>query len=382
MKLRIFVAHPSVLLTDHRPHGDGLVAFGFIRGLAARGHELHVAAQAVDLRAPLPANVHVYPLGAGRAPAPADRLVFMWQMRGLYRRLARQAPFDLAHQLNPVDVGLSLALADARLPLVLGPYVPEWPGYPKPGGPLLRPAVTRLNRALRSAQQRRATSVLLSSPAAASRLALNGADGLQIRELPPGIDDSAWAPGDGTESQDVLFLANLEVRKGIHVAIDAFARVSRRLPQARLYIGGRGPELQAVQRRLRGSPELERVELLGHIPRERAISAMQASSVFCLPSYGEPFGMTALEAMACAKPVVATDAGGVGYLVSDRGGRKVSPGDSAALADALCELLGDAGLRRSMGEHNRRLVEQRYAWSRVIDRLEDIYAEALRAPRR
>ena len=236
MKLRIFVAHPSVLLTDHRPHGDGLVAFGFIRGLAARGHELHVAAQEVDLAASLPANVHVYPVS--RAPAPMDRLVFMWEMRRLYRRLAQRAPFDLAHQLNPVDVGLSLALAGARLPLVLGPYVPEWPGYPKPGGPLLRPAVTRLNRALSGAQQRRATSVLLSSPAAASRLALDGADGLHIRELPPGIDDSAWAPGNDTEGQDVLFLANLEVRKGIHVAIDAFARVSRRLPEARLR--GRG----------------------------------------------------------------------------------------------------------------------------------------------
>ena len=47
--LRIFVAHPSALLTDHRPHGDGLVAYGFIRGLAERGHELHVAAEEVDL---------------------------------------------------------------------------------------------------------------------------------------------------------------------------------------------------------------------------------------------------------------------------------------------------------------------------------------------
>ena len=61
--LRIFVAHPSALLTDHRPHGDGLVAYGFIRGLAERGHELHVAAEEVDLREPPPPNVHVYLAG-------------------------------------------------------------------------------------------------------------------------------------------------------------------------------------------------------------------------------------------------------------------------------------------------------------------------------
>jgi hypothetical protein len=47
-RLRIFVAHPSEMLTDHVPHGDGLVAFSYLSRLAARGHELHVAAQGVE----------------------------------------------------------------------------------------------------------------------------------------------------------------------------------------------------------------------------------------------------------------------------------------------------------------------------------------------
>jgi hypothetical protein len=52
--LNIFVPHCSDLLTDHRPHGDGLVAYGFIRHLSERGHNLYIAAQEVDLRDPLP----------------------------------------------------------------------------------------------------------------------------------------------------------------------------------------------------------------------------------------------------------------------------------------------------------------------------------------
>jgi glycosyltransferase involved in cell wall biosynthesis len=103
--------------------------------------------------------------------------------------------------------------------------------------------------------------------------------------------------------------------------------------------------------------------------------------VYCLPSYGEPYGMTALEAMACARPVVATAAGGLQHMVPDDGGRKVPPGDPAALAGALRELLADPALRRSMGERNRAEVEQRFAWSRVGDRLEQIYAEAVSARR-
>ena len=362
------------MLTDHMPHGDGLVAFGFIRELAARGHDLHVAAQRVDLTEQLPENVRLHVLGESRAPAPLDRLAFMRRLRRLYRSLEAERPFDVAHQLNPVDVGLSLALAGARAPLVLGPYVPDWPGYPKPGGQLARPVVLQVNRAITGAQQRRATTALLSTPAAASRLAAP----IHACELPHGIDASAWVPGEATGGLDVLFLANLEVRKGIHVLLDAFPRLVRRLPEARLLIAGGGPELGAVRERIASSPDLERVELLGHVPRERVMVTMQACAVYCLPSDEEPFGMTALEAMACAKPVVGTDTGGLAYLVTDEGGRSVPPRDPEALADALFTLLADAELRRAMGAHNRRLVEERYAWPRVVDRLEDAYREAMR----
>jgi L-malate glycosyltransferase len=381
MALRLLLVAPIALLTDFKPHGDGLVAFGFIRELAARGHDLQVAAQRVELRDALPPNVELHVLGPGGAPAPLDRLGFMWRLRRLYDRLERRAPFSAVHQLNPVDAGLSLALTDLRAPLVLGPYVPDWPGFPKPGGRLARPAVVRANRMIRAAQQRRATTLLLSTPAAASRLATEPSGNPHVREISPGIDDRAWVPGGETAEQDVLFLANLEVRKGIHVALDAFERLAPRLPAARLTVAGRGPELEAVRRRIRSSPALERVELLGHVPREQVMATMQKSDVYCLPSYDEPFGMSALEAMACAKPVVATASGGLAHLVPDEGGRKVPPGDPGALAEALHDVLADAERRRAMGRHNRQVVEQRYAWARVVDRLEEAYEEAMRAPR-
>jgi len=104
---------------------------------------------------------------------------------------------------------------------------------------------------------------------------------------------------------------------------------------------------------------------------------MQGCAVYCLPSFGEPFGMSALEAMACARPVVATRAGGLQHLVDDDGGYTVPPGDAAALATALAALLADPGKRARMGQHNRRRVEEHYAWPRVTDRLEDAYGEAL-----
>jgi glycosyltransferase involved in cell wall biosynthesis len=203
-----------------------------------------------------------------------------------------------------------------------------------------------------------------------------------MRELPHGIDDRIWRPPPPAPAlQTVLFLANLEVRKGIHVLLDAFEALAPRLPDARLLVAGDGPESDVVRRRIRESPALARVELLGHVDRTRVLALMQSCDVYCLPSYGEPFGMTALEAMACGRPVVATAAGGLQHLVPDAGGRKVPPGNAAALADALAEVLGDADLRRAMGACNRKVVEERFAWSRVGDRLEQLYEEAIDAER-
>jgi glycosyltransferase involved in cell wall biosynthesis len=374
VNLRLLVLSPSDLLTDYKPHGDGLVAFGFIRELAARGHQLDVAAQRVDLAESLPSNVRLHILSGGESAGLAARLAFMREIRRLYRRLQRSTSFDVVHQLNPVEVGISLALADAAVPVVLGPYVPDWPRAPTPAGAL----VGGVKRALRAAQQRRAATVLLSTPAAASKLALGASAHPRVRELTPGIDERRWAPGRGGRGQDVLVLANLEARKGVTVAVEAFARLGSDLPEARLIVAGAGPEAPAIRRLAARVVGDERVRFLGALAHERVKDVMQACDVFCLPSFGEPFGMTVLEAMACARPVVATDAGGPRYLVSQAGGRRVRPGDPGALAAALRELLLDAELRRSMGEHNRRLVEERYAWRPVVDRLEDFYREVRR----
>jgi glycosyltransferase involved in cell wall biosynthesis len=99
--------------------------------------------------------------------------------------------------------------------------------------------------------------------------------------------------------------------------------------------------------------------------------------VACVPSYGEPFGLAALEAMASGLPVVGTAAGGLAHVLPDDGGVKVPPGDAELLAEALAALLTDPARREAMGTANRRLVERDYAWDSVIDRLERIYARTL-----
>ena len=86
--LTILVLFPSQLLTDNRPHGDGRLAWGYIRALAGRGHTLHVAARNVDFVEPPPPNVFVYSFSCTRSSETLlERLRFMRSVRSLIRKL-------------------------------------------------------------------------------------------------------------------------------------------------------------------------------------------------------------------------------------------------------------------------------------------------------
>src|SRR5581483_3310326 len=141
------------------------------------------------------------------------------------------------------------------------------------------------------------------------------------------------------EQPSVLFLANLEYWKGIFTLLDAFDRIAVALPDCRLEVWGDGKEVDAVRQRVEQSPFRDRIDLKGRAPRERVGEIMRSHSVYCMPSYGEPFGMTILEAMASGLPVVTTNVGGPAFLVREEGGRVVPMRDAAGLATALQEIL-------------------------------------------
>lgn len=356
------------MLTDHLPAGDGLLSLRFIRELAARGHDLTVACEDVSIETPLPPNVSLVPLAPRTLCGVRGRLAYAAAMRTAFLAYHRAAPFDLAHQLNPVFTGLSLGLAGIDIPLVLGPYVSHWPDD---AGTRLRP----LYDTLAALQQHFAHTLLVTTPAARERIFVATSPRRSIVELHYGIDLDEHpilpvSPGPPT----ILFLAGLWRRKGIYPLLDAFAMVARRIPDARLLIAGDGDERPGVLEAYARHPARARIELLGRVARADVPAIIGCASVLCQPSFGEPYGMSVLEAMAAGRPVVATNAGGLAHLVDERGGTLVPPGDVAALALALIEVLENPKRAAAMGSFNRMLVESRHAWPHIIDRLDTVYA--------
>jgi len=107
-------------------------------------------------------------------------------------------------------------------------------------------------------------------------------------------------------------------------------------------------------------------------------AVLRDCTVYCLPSFGEPFGMTALEAMSCGRATVTTNTGGLAHLAPPDGTIQVSPGKPAELAEALIRVLSDREMASRMGRTNRQHVEKHYAWDVILSQLESVYTEVSR----
>jgi len=384
-KRTIFVPHCSELLTDHLPHGDGLIAHGFISHLARRGHRLHVAVQGASLREPLPANVTLHRISLSFSGPIWGRLEYMVRVRELLNLLKRDVPFDLIHQMNPVFAGVSLALIGSGVPLVLGTYVASWPHTlnAKSSKGWVRRSLARCRDSIARLQQQRADALLLTTPAASNRLPKPAAVRERVHLLPHGIDTELFSPGPSVQEKTeptpgpILFLANVVEYKGIFTLIEAFPAVAREVPGIRLQIAGDGNRLDEARRRASRLPCASQVEFLGRQERADTPALYRNCGVYCLPSFGEPYGGTLVEAMSCGKAVVVTEAGGPPHIVLREGAFFVPVGDAEALSKALIEALRDPVRLKAMGRHNRRVVEKSMSWERVTDRLENIYESVL-----
>jgi glycosyltransferase involved in cell wall biosynthesis len=358
------------------------VAFHFIRSMAERGHQLHVATTRAKISNPLPPNVHVYEkVHALDCSQPRTLSYLLWS-QSVLAHVRRRRQIDLIHELNPVRSLCSLAFAGSSIPVILGPHSSRWPAST---AQLRLPArICQETKAVFKdiivrQQHRRACAILLSTPAALNNISRPDELPGRIFLLPPGLDTDTFSPAPSSAQYPptVLFLANVLARKGIFTLLEAFQLLTPRLPNARLLVAGDGGELDAARNFVAASPCASHVSFIGRVDRPQVPEVMRQCTVYCMPSRGEPFGMTAIEAMACGKPLVVTDVGGLGHIVSDQGGRRVPVDDPPRLAYALEELLSQPELCRRMGAHNRLEAERTYAWPIVAQRLEEIYRTVL-----
>jgi glycosyltransferase involved in cell wall biosynthesis len=371
-RLKIFVPSAATLLTDHRGHGEGLIAWNVLCGLAARGHEIVACARQVDLSAPAPFEVVETEL-ASRWES-IESLAYARKVERLYTRLGGSHRFDLAHWFFPQG-SQELLGAPKGVPFVVGPHALTWPAASaaRRAGDLVRMGLAPLFRALHRRALARASCLLVATPDAAA--IFPRAMRSKVRVLPFGIDELDLVPcADTAPEPTITFVGRLEPAKNVRKLVDAFALVREHVPGVTLVVAGDGPERGSLEEHRTRLGLADSVRLLGPVSHDRIPELLRSSSIVCLPSDGEPYGMAVLEAMAAGRAVVTRDRGGPRFLLAhDKGEQLVAGGDAGSLADALTRLLGDGKALERIGRQNRERVESTFTLSRMIDELESIY---------
>jgi D-inositol-3-phosphate glycosyltransferase len=229
------------------------------------------------------------------------------------------------------------------------------------------------------------------------------ADKDKIVIIPPGVDVSHFYPIPQDEARCVigvpekdpmlLFVGRIEPLKGVDTLIRAIAHmrttgVTDRYPHYLAIIGGTPnvdqQEMTSEMARLQNlSRELGLGDLIVFLGKRSQSSLpyyYSAADVLIMPSHYESFGMVALEAMACGTPVVASQVGGLAFLIQDGvTGFVVPGGDPIALSERLTQLISQPEQRRKLGEQAAAYARD-YAWENITARILDLYKELLRIP--
>lgn len=225
------------------------------------------------------------------------------------------------------------------------------------------------------------------SPAVAERLHEGGVDPGRIATIPSSVDPTRLAPihkeeetrsalGTPTDSPVLLSVAALVRRKGLDVLLGALAQLAQRGLHPILWVAGEGPERSALERQRRELGLDRTVRFLGR--RDDVPDLVAACDVFVLPSRQEGLGVAALEAMAGARPVVASRVGGLGEaVIDDRTGLLVPPADVDALARALTRLLRDPALRERLGAEGPARIAEGYHAEQMVAAYESLYFDVL-----
>jgi glycosyltransferase involved in cell wall biosynthesis len=176
-----------------------------------------------------------------------------------------------------------------------------------------------------------------------------------------------------------MYVGRYDEARGVLDLARAASAVVAEIPGFKMIFVGDGPmrsQLDAIAHET--MPEA--IEVRGRVPHEEVGRLISESSVFCMPSWGEPFGMAVIEAMSAGRPIIAAEAGALAWLVTDEsGGRLVPPRDVGALAHALRELASDRVALARMGAFNRRQVEEHFDLDVVVRRWEAVYCDAISA---
>jgi glycosyltransferase involved in cell wall biosynthesis len=206
-----------------------------------------------------------------------------------------------------------------------------------------------------------------------------GTPSAMVRVVHNGVADSEFAEvAPGRSATDLLYIGELRSIKGVAVLLDAIAELRASDLTLAATIVGDGPDRETLLARARERGVSDLVQFRTPMPAREAFAL---GKVLVVPSYGESLPYVVLEAGAAAKPLVATNVGGIPEIFGPQAGRLVQPGDRVALARALADAVNNPETMRASALAVQARIRDVFSIKTMVDDGLTAYAEALRQKR-
>lgn len=301
-----------------------------------------------------------------------------WKLGRLLQRIEEEERFDIVHVQSPLDPGLPLIASKA----MRTPKVGTYHTYRETRAGLLELIPTVFRPLFLDAISKIQAHIAVSP--AAEEFVRRYFPQVRLTVIPNGIDTERFSPSVTPLAQydddvfTILYVGRMDPRKGAKFLFLALSHLEAKLPNYRVVVVGTG-WMQKYYDAYIPLHLRKRVIFAGYASPEDLPRYYRSVDVYCSPATGnESFGIVLLEAMACGTPVVASDIDGYRWVVTPgREGLLVPPRSPRHLAAAIVELAADPARRKQMGERGREAA-QKYAWPRVVDRIEGVYRQVLK----
>jgi glycosyltransferase involved in cell wall biosynthesis len=366
-----------VMVPDHQPAPEGLYPFPVEVILFNNGQNESSAEAAFNFPCftTHPRSVQTF---YDLSDDQMERYIDLWRQH-MVRAIESFRP-DIVHG-HHVWIAPYVA-TELGLPTVISVHGTDLMGFRD--GPRYRPlalAAASSAKALIAISRQVATETMATYqvPEEKVRLIWNGFDADIFRVIPEANKASVLqAHNVATGDYDrplVSFVGKFTDFKGIDVLLRAAAIYEQAMPGVRTLLVGHGQLFEKLQS-LQAELGLQNVYFLGHQPQPKVARIYNAADVSVVPSRVEPFGLVAVEALACGTPVVATDKGGLPDFINDSVGTLVPVEDHIALAEAIIQEIS-RGAKATKGVYAAEYARQGFSWAGQVAKMADLYESAL-----
>jgi N-acetyl-alpha-D-glucosaminyl L-malate synthase BshA len=306
-------------------------------------------------------------------------------------QVTREQKIDIIHAHWAVPMGFVAGLVKAAtsVPLVITMHGRDIRVNPEIGSnvpalwyikPFLRFAFRQADRLITVSHSYRDYAQNAGAPSEKIEIVYNGTDTSRFFPSEEGVAEIRKCHGLSPDSKLLLFVGDLAFHKGLDVLLRAMPYVLTSEPTAVALIVGEGPRYNDLLTLRNALGMQDKCIFVGRVPNAELPPYDNACDVFVMPSRDESFGVAAVEAMACGKPVVGAAVGGLVEIIEDnQNGLLVEKDNVEQLAGAIIRVLKDRSLASRLGGNARRRVETTFNWANVVRETVELYKDVLQA---